>query len=101
VNCANENAPAWDRGARKSDSNTSKPQPTGAVKDYEDRRNAAACFRNPNKVEEWHADFTGLLVTDNFPAGAKCWVNVYERTDCKGRQYLSVVLRPQRKSREP
>jgi hypothetical protein len=75
--------------------NQSQPSTAGNNKDYEDRRNAAACFANPNKTENWHADFTGLLVTEELSAGTKCWVNIYERTDRKGRKYLSVVLKPQ------
>jgi hypothetical protein len=63
-------------------------------KDFEDRRNAAACFKNV-KAEDWHADYKGVLVTEELPAGTKCWVNVYIRTTSKGDKYLSVVLKPQ------
>jgi hypothetical protein len=63
----------------------------------EARRNAAACFRNPNKKEDWHADFTGVTVAEGIEDGQKIWVNVYLREDRKGRKYLRVVLRPQQK----
>lgn len=61
------------------------------------KRNAAACFKNPNKTEDWHCDFTGALVAEGLQDGEKFWVNVYIRTDKKGRKYLSVVLRPEKK----
>jgi hypothetical protein len=85
--------PGNSRGNRTpfSDSNRTQPQSSGEVKDYEDRRNAAACFRNPNKAEDWHADFTGLAVVEGLRDGDKVWVNVYIRTDKKGRKFLSVV----------
>lgn len=58
----NENAPG-DRGARKNVSASSNAcqQPAGKPKeqDWEDRRNAAACFKNRDKREDWHADFLG------------------------------------------
>jgi hypothetical protein len=88
----NENAARWD-GARKVESDPSKPQSASARnQDFEDRRNAAACFPN-QKQEEWEADFTGVLVTEELPAGTKCWVNVRERISRKGERYLSVVLK--------
>jgi hypothetical protein len=64
-------------------------------KTYEDRRNAAACFKNKNKREEWHADYLGMMVTEDLPPGTKCWVNVRKRLTRKGEVYLSVVLKPQ------
>jgi hypothetical protein len=70
----NANAPAFDRGARKFESAQSKPQSQTGFnnKDYEDRRNSAACFKN-QKSEEWHADFKGVLVTEGLHDGTKCW----------------------------
>jgi hypothetical protein len=63
----------------------------------ETRRNAAACFRNPNKIQDWHADFTGVTVAEGIENGQKCWINIYVREDRKGRKYLRVLLRPQQK----
>jgi hypothetical protein len=63
--------------------------------DWEDRRNAAACFKNRDKREDWHADFLGMMVTEDLPAGTKCWVNIRKRLTRKGEVNLSVVLRPQ------
>jgi hypothetical protein len=63
--------------------------------DWEDRRNAAACFKNRDKREDWHADFIGMMVTEELPAGTKCWVNIRKRLTRKGEVYLSVVLKPQ------
>jgi hypothetical protein len=97
----NENAPAAGQGAREKFKSTrqSKPQPQpkhNQNQDYEDKRNAAACYENLDKSEEWMADFTGVMVTDHLPAGTKCWVNIRKRISRKtGRTYLSVVVRPQ------
>jgi len=63
-------------------------------KAYEDRRNSAACFKNRDKREDWHADYLGVMVTD-LPAGTKCWVSVRKRLTRKGEVYVSVVLKPQ------
>jgi len=93
----NQNA-RHEPGAGKIDScrgpNQSQSSQVGNRKDCEDRRNAAACFKN-GKAEDWHADYKGVLVTEELPAGTKCWVNVYIRTTSKGDKYLSVVLKPQ------
>jgi hypothetical protein len=94
----NENAPAWDRGARKlipTGSNAPR-EPVGKhqEQDWEDRRNAAACFKNQNKTEDWHADFLGVMVTEELPAGTKCWVSVRKRLTRNGDIYVSVVLKP-------
>ena len=51
-------------------------------KDFEDRRNAVACFKNRRKCEDWQPEFTGVLVTEHLPVGAKCWVNVYSICGC-------------------
>jgi hypothetical protein len=84
-------------GARKFLSQPSKPQaPTGCNKDFEDRRNASACFPNRDKSEDWHCDYQGVLVAENLTDGARVWVNIHQRTDRKGRPYLSVVLKPWR-----
>jgi hypothetical protein len=85
-------------GAGKSDSTRqSQPQtPETGNKDFEDRRNAAACFRNQHKSEDWHPSYVGVMVTEHLPAGTKCWVNVHVRTSRKGEKYVSVVLKRQR-----
>jgi hypothetical protein len=91
----NENTPAWGQGARKFESNQSKSQSRdGFNKDFEDRRNAAACFKN-QKSGDWHADYKGVLVTEDLPDGTKCWVNVYIRTSRKGEKHLRIVLKRQ------
>jgi hypothetical protein len=92
--------PDKNRGSRSSFliGSASKSQSASSVKsgsgDQETRRNAANCFCNPNKQEDWHADFTGCLVTEDLPAGTKCWVNVRIRTSKRGEKFLSVVLKP-------
>lgn len=90
--------PGNNRGNRNSFPDGSKSQSASSVKpgsgENETRRNAANCFRNPNRTEDWHANFTGCLVTEELPAGTKCWVNVSIRTTKKGDKYLSVVLKP-------
>lgn len=94
----NENAQAWGPGARKGVLAGSNAQSNGAGKpeqDWEDRRNAAACFKNKNKTEKWHADFLGLMVTEELPAGTRLWVNVRKRLTRKGDVYVSVVLKRQ------
>ena len=64
-------------------------------KDYEDRRNAAACFRNQRKTEDWHPAYQGVMVVEGLKDGDKCWVNVHVRTSRRGEKYLTVVLKPQ------
>jgi len=71
------------------------------AQDYEDRRNAAACFKNRNKREEWHPEFVGVMVTENLPAGTKCWVTVKKRLTRKGDVYVTVTLKPQREGGRP
>jgi hypothetical protein len=70
-------------------------QPAGNSKDFEDRRNAAACFRNQRKTEDWHPAYQGVMVVEGFRDGDKLWVNVHVRTSRKGEKYVSVVLKPQ------
>jgi hypothetical protein len=92
----NENAPTLNQGARKFETGKSQSQPAhGFNQDFEDRRNAAACFKNQNKSQDWHADYKGVLVVEDLPTGTKCWVNCYIRTSRKGEKYLSVVLKRQ------
>jgi hypothetical protein len=94
----NENAPADDRSARKSvgaSTNALSPAVSKPEQDWEDRRNAAACFKNKTKTEDWHADFLGLMVTEDLPAGTRLWVNVRKRLTRKGEVYVSVVLKRQ------
>lgn len=95
---ANENA-RREPGARKSNwtqPTESQPPADGNNKDFEDRRNAAACFRNQNKTEDWHPSYVGVMVTEDLPDGTKCWANVYVRTSRRGEKYVSVVLKRQR-----
>jgi hypothetical protein len=86
-------------GARKMDSWTQRSQPqsaaTGNGKDYEDRRNAAACFRNQRKTEDWHADFLGVMVVEGLRDGDKVWVRVNCRKTRRGDDYLTVTLKRQ------
>ncbi len=95
----NENALTASQGiSQKSKASLNKSHPGSGNnnKDYEARRNAAACFANPRKREEWHPDFTGVMVLEGLRTGDKCWVNVRERISRKtGKRYLSVYLRPQ------
>lgn len=84
----------WGHQQRRL-SATNRSQPDANVNSVrETRRNAAACFKNLNKVEVWHAAFTGAMVVEGLKDGQKLWVNIYIRTDRKGRKYLSVVLKP-------
>jgi hypothetical protein len=87
-------------GARENDSKRrdTQPQPEsdGNKKDYENKRNAAACFKNQKKTEDWHADFVGVAVVEGLRDGDKVWVNVHLRTSRKGEDYVSIVLRPQK-----
>jgi hypothetical protein len=95
--------PGSNRGDRSSFPDSKQSQSASSVKqgsgDQETRRNAANCFRNPNRTEDWHANFTGCLVTEDLPAGTKCWVNVYVRTSKRGEKYLSVVLKPRKEGK--
>jgi hypothetical protein len=61
---------------------------------YEERRNSAACFANPNRTEPWHADFVGIAVVEGLRDGAKCWVSVKKRLDRNGKVYVTVTLKP-------
>lgn len=84
-------------GARKNyhSASESKPQQQGKYNQnqgYEDRRNAAACFANRHKREDWQADFVGVMVVEGLPTDGKVWVNIKERTSRNGQRYLSVVL---------
>jgi|SRR6516164_9230926 hypothetical protein len=62
---------------------------------YQDRRNAAACFRNRNVGEP---QYTGVMVIDGLSTGTKVWVNIGVRQVQRGRhagqKYLSISLRP-------
>jgi hypothetical protein len=91
---ANANAPAFDRGERKFDSGKSKPHATAESKDFENRRNAAACFANDKKREDWHDDFKGVAVVEGLRDGTKVWIGVRKRKTRDGREYLTVQLRP-------
>lgn len=97
MNPLNQNARTGGPGAAKSNwtqPTQSQQASAGNNKDYQTRRNAAACFKNKDKVEHRHADFAGVLVTEGLPDGTKVWVNLYEKKDRYGRPYFSVVLRP-------
>jgi hypothetical protein len=102
----NENA-AWSGGARQNerrDDDDSRAQPDAVGNPdgahYENRRNTAACHPNRDKCEPHHADFNGVMVTDELPAGTRCWVNIRIRTDRHGAKYLSVILKPLRAGRK-
>jgi hypothetical protein len=93
----NQNA-RHEPGAGKSDWNQrSQPQPSQASnpKDYEDRRNAAACFKNPRKSEDWMPDFVGVAVVEGLGDGDKVWINIREKVSRKGERYLSVAIKRQ------
>jgi hypothetical protein len=81
-------------GARKIESEPNKAQTSPGSKDFEDRRNAAACFRNKGKKEYWHADYQGVAVVEGLRDGLKIWINIIERISHRGDKYLSVVLKP-------
>jgi len=92
--------PGSGPGARKSynySAINSKPQSQTAFnnKDWEDRRNAAACFKNPKKTEPWQADFTGVMVVEGLKDGDKCWVNVSVRSSRRAERYFSVTIKKQ------
>jgi hypothetical protein len=92
----NENAPAQGQGASQSFPEPSKPQSQdGGNKDYEERRNAAACFRNERKQKDWQPAYTGVMVVEGLQDGDKCWINVHVRQTRRGDKYLSVVLKRQ------
>jgi hypothetical protein len=93
-----ENASVPTRSARQNvpAENNAQQRPAGKpAQDWEDRRNVAACFKNRNKKEEWHPEFVGVMVTENLPAGTKCWVTVKKRLTRKGEVYVTVTLKPQ------
>jgi hypothetical protein len=95
----NETAPAANRGDSQNSKCSQNKTRSGSGsnnKDYETRRMAAACFRNPRKRQDFHPDFTGVIVTDDLLAGTKCWVNIRERVSRRtGQRYLSIELRRQ------
>jgi hypothetical protein len=88
-------------GAGKSDSWTTRSESQagqpGNNKAYEERRNAAACFRNQRKTEDWHPAYRGVMVVEGLKDGDKLWVDVHVRTSRRGEKYISVVLKPQEK----
>src|SRR5258708_2427282 len=83
-----------DSWTRRSQSQSAAP---GNTKDYEDRRNAAACFRNQRKTEDWHPAYQGIMVVEGLRDGDKLWVSVHVRTSKRGDKYLSVVLKKQQR----
>jgi hypothetical protein len=58
----------------------------------EERRNWANCFKNDQKAEAWHADYTGCTVLEE--TGQKYWINLYGKKDKNGKTYVAVNLRP-------
>ena len=92
----NENAPTGGRStSQKFQHRPIKSHPS-SENNYEDRRNTAACFKNPKKIELWQADYIGVMVLEGLRTGDKCWVNIRERVSRKtGKPYLSVELRRQ------
>ncbi len=98
MNPENENAPADNRGARKSFGSGSNARPGANGKpeqDYETRRNASACFKNPRKSEDWMPDFTGVAVVEGLSDGDKVWINIREKVNRRGERYLSVTIKRQ------
>jgi len=95
----NQNARAGGPGAGKknlSDTNNALPGGTGKPQqDFEDRRNAAACFRNPRKTEDWMPNFVGVAVVEGLSDGDKVWINIREKVSRKGERYLSVTIKRQ------
>jgi hypothetical protein len=61
----NAQSPVHSRpGPAKQNARTSESSAAlsaGKSGSYEDRRNSAACFANPNRTESWHADFVGVM----------------------------------------
>jgi hypothetical protein len=94
VSPPNENAPAWDRGARQNIPSGSNSQPPQSGKPqekrWEDRPNWASCFPPRNPKTDHPPDFTGITVID----GKKYWVNVYKKLDRNQNRYVSVNIRP-------
>jgi hypothetical protein len=91
--------PDLERSLNLPEPSNAHQQPVGKpAQDWEDRRNAAACRKNRNKTEEWHPDFVGVMVTENLPAGTRCWVTVKKRADRKGDIYLTVTIKPQKEN---
>src|ERR1700745_81828 len=95
----NESATTLSHGARKVKSSQNQAQHRKPFndRDYEDRRNAAACFRNKDKKEDWHADYQGVAVVEGLRDGDKVWANVRESASSKGDRYVSVTLKRQEK----
>ena len=91
--------PGYRPGARQNfqidEKNKSNTQPKLNQKGYEDRRNAAACFKNRHKREYWQADYVGIAVVEGLRDGDKVWINVKERVSRTGDKYLSVTLQRQ------
>jgi hypothetical protein len=84
---------AEPQNQKNASSIDNRPGSEGQAGTKEDRRNSAACFANPNKSEPWMADFVGVLVTEDLPAGTKCWVSVKKRLDKRGKVYVTVTLK--------
>jgi hypothetical protein len=84
------------QGAAANEKNAGQsysPSATTAQGPYEDRRNSAACFKNEDKTEPWHADFKGVVTLEGFQDGDRAFVNVTKRVDRKGREYFTVILK--------
>jgi hypothetical protein len=98
MNPENETAGRYPGAQRKIESAANKPQSaSGFKRDFEDRRNAAACFKNPNRNADWQPEFVGVTVAEGLEDGAKVWVNVHQRTSSRGETYFTVVLKPWRR----
>jgi hypothetical protein len=96
----NRGSPGNGNGGRQTaePTNQKNASPTDSrtgSEGQETRRNSAACFANPRKRENWQADFIGVMVTENLPAGTKCWVNVTKRLDKHGKVFVTVTLKAQ------
>src|SRR5260370_3252305 len=61
-----------------------QPQSSGEVKDYGDRRNGCACFKNG--AVDGGARYGGVMVVERLRDGAKYWVSVKVRRGPKGKR---------------
>jgi hypothetical protein len=96
MDTVNETPPgqAATRKAIGCDRNQSHSQAPSNSKDWEERRNSSACFKNKDKREPWQNDYVGVVVIEGLPDGAKAWVKVKQRTTRNGETYLTVTLKP-------
>jgi uncharacterized protein (DUF736 family) len=68
------------------------------TKGYEDRRGWVALFKNKNKTEDKHPDFTGICVLET---GQKVSVAAWKRRTRNGDVFLSCSIQPFRNRPHP